>query len=91
MRSQDSEQQILNAMETQLRSDDPDLTASFMAFTSLTRNTGMPPAELSGIARWVACRPVRRYGIRMPYALLIQLVMLFFAGMTIFFILSNGG
>lgn len=45
MRSRDSEYQILNAIEAQLRSDDPELTACFMAFTSVTRNTGTPPSE----------------------------------------------
>jgi hypothetical protein len=45
MRSQDSEQQILNAIETQLRSEDPGLAACFIAFTSVTRSTGMPSAE----------------------------------------------
>jgi hypothetical protein len=85
MKSQDTEQQILNALETQLRSEDPALAACFIAFTSVTRNTGMPPAEQLTEGR----RPgrLRRHwpGKRRSYALLIQLVMLFFAGMIMFF------
>ena len=85
MRSQDSEQQILNAIETQLRSEDPRLAACFIAFASVTRNAGMPPAEQLTDGRWVASRRRHRRGIRRSHALLIQLVMLFFAGMTMFF------
>jgi hypothetical protein len=85
MRSQDSEQQILDAIETQLRSEDPRLAACFIAFTSVTRNAGMPPAEQLSEGRWVASRRSHRRRGWPSYALLIQLVMLFFAGMTMFF------
>ena len=85
MRSQDSERKILNAIEIQLRSEDPWLAACFIAFTSVTRNAGMPPAEQLTDGRRVASRRRHRRGVRRSYALLIQLVMLFFAGMTMFF------
>jgi hypothetical protein len=85
MRSQDSEQQILNAIETQLRNEDPALIACFMAFTSVTGNADMPPAEQLTEGRMVACRRRDRRRVRRSYALLMQLVMLFFAGMIMFF------
>jgi hypothetical protein len=85
MRSQDSEQQILNAVETQLRTEDPGLAACFIAFTSVTRNAGMPPAEQLTEGRRAASGRRHRRRVRRSYALLIQLVMLFFAGMTMFF------
>jgi hypothetical protein len=84
MRSQDSEQQILNALETQLQSEDPHLAACFIAFTSVTRNTGMPLAEQlteRRVAGW------RRH--RLSYVLLIQLVIIFCAGLTLFFMLPR--
>ena len=85
MRRQDSEQRILDAIETQLRSEDPRLAACFIAFTSVTRNAGMPPTEqLTGGCRAASRRRHRRGG-RLSCALLLQLVMLFFAGMTVFF------
>jgi Protein of unknown function (DUF3040) len=84
MKSQDTEQQILNAIETQLRSEDPRLAACFIAFTSVTRNTGMPPTEQLTEGRRVACRRRHRRGTRRSSALLIQLVMLFFVGMIMF-------
>lgn len=85
MRSQDSEQQILNAIESQFRSDDPALAACFIAFTTVTRNTGMPPSE-----QWAEGLPAargrrRRRGTRVSCARLIQRVMLLFAGITMFF------
>ena len=87
MRSQDSEQQILNAIETQLRSEDPRLAACFIAFASVARNAGKPPTEQLTEGRWVASqRRHRRWG-RPSYALLIQLVMLFVAGLTMFFMM----
>ena len=85
MRSQDSEQQILNAIETQLRSEDPRLAACFIAFASVTRNAGIPPTEQLTEGRCVASqRRHRRWG-RPSYALLIQLVILFVAGLTMYF------
>lgn len=45
MRWQGSEQEVLNAIETQLRNEEPRLTACFIAFTSVTRNADMPSAE----------------------------------------------
>lgn len=86
MRSQHSEQQILNAIETQLRSDDPQLAACFIDFASVTRNAGMPPIEQLAEGRRVASRRRHRRWGRPSYALLIQLVMLFVVGMTMFFI-----
>jgi hypothetical protein len=85
MRSQDSEQQILNAIETQLRSEDPRLAACFIAFASVTRNAGMLPTEQLTEARWVAPRRRHRRWWRPSYAVLIQLVMLFVVGLTMFF------
>ena len=85
MRSHDSEQQILDAIETQLRSEDPRLAACFIAFTSVTRNAGMPPAEQLAEGRRVASRRGRRRGVRRSYAPLIQLVMLFLAGLSMVF------
>ena len=84
MRRQDSEQRILDAIETHLRSEDPRLAACFIAFTSVTRNAGMPPTEQLTEGRRAASRRHRRGG-RLSCALLLQLVMLFFAGMTVFF------
>ena len=89
MRSQDSEQQILDAIETQLRSEDPRLTACFMAFTSVTRNAGMPSTEQLTDGRWVASRRRHRHRGWRSYALLIQLAMLFFVGMTMFFMVPT--
>jgi Protein of unknown function (DUF3040) len=85
MRSQDSEQQILNAIETQLRSEDPRLAACFIAFASVTRNAGVPPNEQLTEGRRVASRRRHRRWGRPSHALLIQLVILFVAGLTMFF------
>jgi hypothetical protein len=85
MRSQDSEQRILNAIETQLRSEDPRLAACFIAFASVTRNAGILPTERLTEGRWVAPRRKHRRWGRPSYALLIPLVMLFVAGLTMFF------
>jgi hypothetical protein len=87
--SEDSEQHILNALETQLRSEDPELAACFIAFTSVTRNTCMPSAEQLTEGRLVAFRRRHRRGTRLSYALLIQLVILFFAGITLFFMVPR--
>jgi hypothetical protein len=88
MRSQDSEQQILNALETQLQSEDPHLASCFVAFTIVTRNTGMPLAEQL-TERRVAGRRRHRRGSRLSYVLLIQLVIIFCAGLTLFFMLPR--
>lgn len=88
MRAQDNEQQILNAIETQLRSDDPFLVACLIAFTSVTRNTGMPPGEQLIEEKKVTPRRRHRRGTRHSYALLIQPVMLFFASMILCFMVA---
>ena len=84
MRSQDSEQRILNAIETQLRSEDPLLAACLIAFTSVTRHVGMPSAEQLSEENLVASRRRHQRGVRRSYALLIQLVMFVVNGMTMF-------
>jgi hypothetical protein len=40
-----SQLQILEAIENELRITDPGLTCVFFAFNSVTRNQGMPPVE----------------------------------------------
>lgn len=84
MRSQNSEQRILNDVETQLRSDDPALAACFMAFTAVTRNTGMPPSEQWVEGRRIVCGRRRRRETRLSRSPQIQLIRLFFAGLTMF-------
>ena len=85
MRSQDSEQQILNAIETQLRSEDPRLAACFIAFASVTTNAGVMPTERLTEGQWVAPRRRHRRWRRPSCGLLIPLAMLLVAGLTMFF------
>ncbi len=85
MRSRKSEHRILDAIETQLRSEDPQLTASFIAFTTITRNADMPSAQQLNVRRLVACRRRRPRTHRPAYALTLQLVLLFLVGMVGFF------
>ena len=82
MRSPDSQHQILDAIETQLRSEDAQLTVSFIASTSITSNTDMPSAEQLNVRRLVASRRRRPRTHRPAYALTLQLVLLFLAGMV---------
>jgi hypothetical protein len=85
MSSRDGEQQILDAVATQLRSENPKLTADFMAFTSITRNTNMPSAEQLNDGRRVASRRRHRHADPPAYVLLIQLCAFFFAGVVLVF------
>lgn len=85
MRSQDSEQQTLNAIETQLRRDDPGLALCFIAFSQVTRNVAMPPSEQWTEGLQVGCGRRRRGWMGLSHRLRIQLIMLFVVGMTLFF------
>jgi Protein of unknown function (DUF3040) len=80
MSSRDGEQQILDAIETQLRCENPRLTASFIDFTSVARNANMPSAEqLNNGRRLGSCRRHQHTDPAVSI-LLIQLCLFFFAG-----------
>jgi Protein of unknown function (DUF3040) len=85
MSSRDGEQQILDAIATQLRSENPKLTADFIAFTSVTKNANMPSAEQLNDGRRVASRRRHRHADPPAYVLLIQLWVFFFAGVALVF------
>jgi hypothetical protein len=85
MSSRDGEQQILDAIETQLRCENPRLTADFIAFADVTRNANMPSAEQSDDGRQVTSRRRHRHADPSVYILLIQLCVLFFAGVVLVF------
>ena len=89
MRAQDNEQQVLNAIETQLRNEDPCLAACLMAFTSVARNTGMPTHEQLTEGPEPAPRRRHRHRTRPSYTWLIQLVTLFIAGMILCFVVPE--
>jgi hypothetical protein len=85
MSSRDGEQQILDAIETQLRCENPTLTANFIAFASVTRNANMPSTEQLNDGRRVASRCGHRHADPPAYVLLIQLCLFFFAGVVVAF------
>jgi Protein of unknown function (DUF3040) len=90
MSSRDGEQQILDAIATQLRRENPKLTADFIAFTSITRNANMSSAEQLNDGRRVASRRRQRHVDPPAYALLIQLCVFFFAGVALVFACTLG-
>lgn len=85
MSSRRSEHQILDVIESQLQSEDPQLTASFAAFTSVTNNADMPSAEQLNEGRLAVCRRRRPRTDWPGYAPVIQSVVHFLAGMVVAF------
>jgi Protein of unknown function (DUF3040) len=90
MSSRDGERQILDAIEAQLRSENPKLTANFIAFTSVTGNANMPSAQQLNDGRRVASRRRHRHADPPVSVLLIQLCVLFFAGVVLVYVFMLG-
>jgi hypothetical protein len=74
-----SEQLALDAIEKQLKAEDPRLSLDFVAFASVTSRAGTPVTErLDASATPVACSGTRT---EIPgRRIILRLVMLFFAG-----------
>jgi len=88
MSSRDNQWWVLDVIQAQLRSDDPQLAALFAAFGNVAGHTGMPPAEQLNdnhpAARRRRCLRLDRPG----YALAAHLVVIFLASMLVFYFLS---
>jgi hypothetical protein len=88
MSPRDRQQRILDATQTQLQSEDPQLTASFAAFVSGAGNADMPSAEQLNDGHPAAWRRRQLRADRPGYALVAHLVVIFLASMLVFFVLS---
>jgi Protein of unknown function (DUF3040) len=74
-----SEQLVLDRIEDQLKTVDPQLSSAFAAFTSVTSKAGLPAIEQLGSRRSTGFPGCRRNGKRdRPF--LLRLAMLFVTG-----------
>src|SRR5262245_62087479 len=78
-----SEQIVLDAIEHNLRTADPELTIAFESFTSVTGNTELPESERLGGPRNPTVRPSGQCAEPAKTTVAMRLAILFLVGMVL--------
>jgi hypothetical protein len=75
-----SEQLVLDTIEYELRSTDPQLASAFAAFTSVTRRAGLPATEQLGARQIATAIPGGRRSQKAGMPFVLRITMLFVIG-----------